>query len=1108
MSAREQFRILRLQVFNWGTFADVHDIPIAERGFLFVGRSGTGKTTLLDAFSALLVPPKWVDFNAAAREGERGGRDRSLLSYLRGAWAEQQDDDSGLIATQYLRTGTTWSALALTYRSSAGETLVLVQLFWIRGKSNSRDDLRRYFLIFERPFDLRELADFQFDVRRLKQKFPEAFAREDFSPYAERFCRRLGIDNELALKLLHKTQSAKNLGDLNTFLRDFMLDKPETFAAADRLVAEFAELNAAHQAVVIAREQVRTLDPARGEYQSLCSVEVTEQELRGLRAGLDAYQQTCRAALLQEKIVELEAQDIAKQAEEQNKKAALENERAALTDLERRRREVGGQQIEDLQTEKTRIEANRETRLVKRGQAQEACRKLEWRLSATPVEFAQLTSAAQREVDAWPEWQEKSRERHVALSTELAGLHKEFAEAKEEVEALRRQPSNVPARALRVRAAIAAHLGLAEAALPFAAELIEVLPREEDWRGAIERVLRGFALSLIVDDRYYPAVSDFVNRAPLGERLLYNRVGRDQASTAPRIQPNSLFRKLQIKEGPFATYLESSLKQRFDYACVDSMQAFRATDKAVTREGQVRHGKDRHEKDDRFDLNDRGRWVLGFDNRAKLALFERKVQEAALALDACSRKIRDLRQEEERRGQRVLNCQTLANTQWQEIDVASLLDRIDAIERTLRELHEGNATLQEIEHCIRVQKKTVDAADSAFTEVKAEVKQIDNQIRELRSTLEALRERVRASQITFEQTAELSKRFGVLDQPLTLENLDRLTLSVDRVLVDEQRTLAETRGNLKNSIEKRFAEFQRRWPTDAGDLDGTLASALDYFAKLKRLETDRLPDYEQRFFDLLRNQSHQNLAALSTHLSQARKTIFDRLEVVNQSLSQAEFSPGTYLHIDASDRNLDEVREFKQEIQQALSHAWTDDREQAEERFLILRGLVERLGNQENEQKRWRGLVLDVRQHVEFIGKEVDGEGRQVEVYRGGSGKSGGQRQKLATTCLAAALRYQLAGDNHGLPQYAPVVLDEAFDKADNEFTALAMNIFAQFGFQMIVATPLKSVMTLEPFIGGACFVDIVERKQSSVLIIEYDSERQRLNLPERTRDEAGATVS
>jgi uncharacterized protein YPO0396 len=95
-----------------------------------------------------------------------------------------------------------------------------------------------------------------------------------------------------------------------------------------------------------------------------------------------------------------------------------------------------------------------------------------------------------------------------------------------------------------------------------------------------------------------------------------------------------------------------------------------------------------------------------------------------------------------------------------------------------------------------------------------------------------------------------------------------------------------------------------------------------------------------------------------------------------------------------------------------------------------------------------------------------------------------------------------LGGADHGAPVYAPVVLDEAFDKADNEFTALAMNIFANFGFQMIVATPLKSVMTLEPFIGGACYVHISERRHSSILMIEYDSDHQRLNLPEHTHGE------
>ena len=113
MLANDQFRMTRLQVYNWGTFSGLHDVRIAQQGFLFVGRSGSGKSTLLDAFSALLIPPRWVDFNAAAREAERSRRDRNLLTYVRGAWAEQKDDSSGEIATRYLRPETTWSALAL-----------------------------------------------------------------------------------------------------------------------------------------------------------------------------------------------------------------------------------------------------------------------------------------------------------------------------------------------------------------------------------------------------------------------------------------------------------------------------------------------------------------------------------------------------------------------------------------------------------------------------------------------------------------------------------------------------------------------------------------------------------------------------------------------------------------------------------------------------------------------------------------------------------------------------------------------------------------------------------------------------------------------------------
>ena len=1107
-AAHEQFRMSRLQVFNWGTFSGTHDIPISEHGFLFVGRSGAGKTTLLDAFSALLVPPNWVDFNAAAREADKSGRDRSLVTYLRGAWAEQKDGDSGEIATRYLRLGTTWSALALTYQNALGQNIVLVRLFWIRGNANGSTDVKKQNLIFERAFDLRELDSFgqsSFDVRKLKQSFPDAFIRDEFRPHCERFCRLLGIESEMALRLLHKTQSAKSLGDLNTFLRDFMLDKPETFAVAERLVSEFGELNAAHQAVLTAREQVQTLAPARERYQHLQALVSERNGLNELHQSISHYRETRRIELLKEYLSALKVEADGAEGEMGRCQSILNNHTESLRDLELQHREAGGGQIEQWEREKRELEIQRAECLRKRTLAEETCKKLDWNLPDTPQAFAELLGKARQEVENIE--LHSSRSEQFQLDREKKDAETAFAEARKEVEALQRQPSNIPADMLEMRRDIAKAIGISESALPFVGELIEVKPDELAWQGAIERVLRGFALSLLVDERHYSALSQHINNSHLGQRLVYYRTGSAERSEAKPVGANSLVLKLNLKAGVYFDWLQAELRQRFDYTCVDSMSSFRNTERAITREGQVKHGKTRHEKDDRRRIDDKRNWVLGFDNREKLAIFQQQAQELATTITKLGKAIETLAEQDRNRTTRAMQCSRLVNLRWQEINVAPLLYRIDIIERQIRQAQQDNADLQKISERIDRQKVLVDKAGNALVEARSEQKNLSEKIQNSRHKLESLLADESTIPVTPEQKTALAERYTRLTKALTLDNLDRITTSVVQELNKEMEGIQRGINDCEKLIETSFADFKRQWPMDAGDMDTSLNSASDYFAKLTRLETDGLPAHEQKFFELLQKQSHQNLAALSTYLKQARKAILERMDLVNDSLSQVPFNQSdgqhTYLRIDASDRQLPEVREFNQEIQQALSHALSEDRELAETRFLVLRRLVNRLASQDAEQRRWRESVLDVRLHVEFIGREIDEGGDDVRVHRSGAGQSGGQRQKLAMTCLAAALRYQLGGNDHGIPMYAPVVLDEAFDKADNEFTALAMNIFANFGFQMIVATPLKSVMTLEPFIGGACFVDISERRVSSILLIEYDEARQRLNLPEHARREA-----
>ncbi|WP_369348930.1 ATP-binding protein [Stenotrophomonas sp. JAG2] len=1104
----QQFRMRRLQVHNWGTFSGLTEVPIAERGFLFVGRSGSGKSTLLDAMSALLVPPALVDFNAAAREAERSGRDRNLVSYVRGAWADQQDSGTGEIATQYLRKGATWTALVLEYRSNDGRIVSLVRLFWIAGNGAAAADVRKHYMVAERSFDIaRDLGGFDLDLRKLKQRLGDVHHFDSFASYAERFRHVLGIENEMALRLLHKTQSAKNLGDLNVFLRDFMLDAPRTFDAAERLVDDFAELDGAHQAVVTARRQVETLLPARGHYADLQALRRQREDLDEMKLGIDGVREQRRLALLEARLLELDTRDRGLSGEEGQRRSALENHESHLAELEAQRRQQGGERIEELEREQGRVAQERDRRLAKRSQANHASRELGETLAETAHGFAEQLARAQARLD---DGQRAAAELDEAIAERMGGKRddeRRFAEVRSELDALKRTPSSIPAPMQQLRARLSSDTGIPEAALPFVGELLQVRDEDAAWQGAIERVLHGFAQSLLVDERHHAQVSEWINQTHLGTRLVYYRVRRnDDALHGREPGARSLLHKLELREHGYAGWLRRELGKRFDYECVDARH-LRDTDRGITKEGQVKHPGERFEKDDRHNISDRRRWLLGFNNRDKLDLYEREAIELAQRIAACDSDVAGLRAQREQDGKARLACHQLCTLGWDEIDVAAPLQRLDDIAQALHDLREGNADLRRLGEQIEKTRADVAQAKRTYEDVRVERGQLGREherLERLHEQCAPLAKRV----VTPLQQQGLDERLKALGV-LSLENLEAHFRQISNTLNEQLGGSQAEHNRLENLLLGCFRRYCQAWPEDSGDFTVSLSSAEDFLARLQRLENDGLPQHEARFFDLLQSQSKNNLLALQRHTAEARKSIAQRLDEVNASLEQVPFNRGTLLTIELTDRRLPEVLDFHQRLRDVLSQQQTEQRELAEAQFAVLRELVAKLGSQEGEDKRWRELVLDVRLHVEFVGVELDAATRQqVEIYRSGAGKSGGQRQKLATTCLAAALRYQLGGADGQLPSYAAVVLDEAFDKADNEFTALAMNIFDNFGFQMVVATPLKSVMTLEPFIGGACFVEISGRHDSGVLLIEYDDEGRRLKLPERARTGETAAAS
>jgi uncharacterized protein YPO0396 len=183
--------------------------------------------------------------------------------------------------------------------------------------------------------------------------------------------------------------------------------------------------------------------------------------------------------------------------------------------------------------------------------------------------------------------------------------------------------------------------------MPFVGELLQVRDTERDWEGAAERLLRGFGLSLLVPEEHYLRVVDWVDREQLRGRVVYFRIRPVPRTDLANLHRDSLVRKLAIRpDSPLFAWLERELAVRFDVACCMTQEQFRRETRAVTRAGQSKAPGERHEKDDRYRLDDRSRYVLGWTNAAKIAALEGKAKQMASSLGEVASKVNQIQAEQ------------------------------------------------------------------------------------------------------------------------------------------------------------------------------------------------------------------------------------------------------------------------------------------------------------------------------------------------------------------------------------------------------------------------------------------------------------------------------
>jgi len=286
-------------------------------------------------------------------------------------------------------------------------------------------------------------------------------------------------------------------------------------------------------------------------------------------------------------------------------------------------------------------------------------------------------------------------------------------------------------------------------------------------------------------------------------------------------------------------------------------------------------------------------------------------------------------------------------------------------------------------------------------------------------------------------------------------------------------------------------------------VDVAVEAAGDYRTLLEQLQSDDLPRFEARFKELLQENTIREVANFQSQLNRERETIKERIGHINDSLTQIDYNPGRYIALEAQAAPDPEVREFQADLRACTEDALTGSEEfhYSEGKFLQVRRIIERFRGREGSSeidRRWTAKVTDVRNWFVFAASErLREDDSEYEHYADSAGKSGGQKEKLAYTVLAASLAYQFGLEWGAVRSrsFRFVVIDEAFGRGSDDSARYGIQLFAQLNLQLLIVTPLQKIHIIEPFVSAVGFVHNEDGRASvlrNLTIEEYRAEKQR----------------
>lgn len=1078
---RGGFRLQALEIYNWGTFnGRVWKIEPGGSTALLTGANGSGKSTLVDALLTLLVPSRRRSYNQASGSEKRGERDEK--SYVRGAYGRVRDEETLRGVVKNLRTTSDYSVLLAAFANEQlDQQVTLAQLFYWKD-----DALARHYMVAQRRLtivDDLQIATTPSDLLKgLKRS--EVDVSDSFQHYSQKIIKLFRLRSEKALDLFNQTVSLKEIGGLNDFVRQHMLEKTDVAEKIGQLRETYQNLTSAHDAIAKAERQIALLAPLLADSEQRAQLlgriheaercaavapaffaqrrrDLIDRELRRLQGELDAHQNI--AEQLRARLEDLRHQEL-------DLNAAITNDRV-------------GQQIEQLRRDGQHVSQRMMEKKKRAKEYDDLAHKLTLPLYTDHPTFVENLRKAQdaiapveRRIGAIVGERDTLKQREGQLLGSIAKL-------RDEIESLRQRRSRIPSELVALRERMAQALRIDEGDLPFVGELLKVREVSRPWEGAIERLLHGYGCQMLVAERHYRTVVGYVESTNLRGRLVFLRADPQRTTRSVPPGPDSLFAQLEVKpDADLHDWLRADLIDGWDYVCCADLEQFQRERRALTIGGQIKHGGARHEKDDRRRLGDPASYVLGWDNRETIEALEREQATEQAALHSVQDAISALDFERDHlSGKRDLLHALVSKADFAAIDWHAEEQRGRELSAQIAELEASSDRLAKLHAQLAEVRALIKAADTDLQRalmVAASYQAQQGAFGKQRAKCDAMLAQAPEDLALLAPQIEADQR----ERPFSLDNADEVLRQVEQSYNNRANSLRGQAGSLENAMIGRMTNFKRDYPEDTSDMDGTLESLDEYRRMHERLLGDDLPAHRKRFKAWLDDKVITAIVAFQSVLEKQVSEYRESIAVLNESLRTIAYTSATYILLTA-DANRDvDIQGFRSALRSCIPDVGQRSAETNELSFQRIRALIDRF----DKEERWAAKVTDVRNWLDFAAEErYEADGAVKNYYSDSSGKSGGQKAKLAYTILASAIAYQYGLDQDAQQRntFRFVVVDEAFSKSDETNARYAMNLFRQLNLQLLVVTPLDKTHVVEPYIAACHFVANTQEENDSRVI-------------------------